>query len=103
MQFAEIQPTALLDICFMPISCLTYSCALKMEVLCSSETQMTYTGLHGVTSQQIIFHTPRSHDSDWDDCSLLGCDKSLPRNILSDHKGWNRKTVILKLLTYFTV
>jgi hypothetical protein len=37
------------------VSCLAYSSALKMEATCSSATQLTFNGLHGVISQKIEF------------------------------------------------
>jgi hypothetical protein len=34
-------------------SCLAYSSTLKMEASCSSETSLTFNGLHGIISQEI--------------------------------------------------
>jgi hypothetical protein len=44
---------SLLAACFMLVSCLNYSLTLKVKAICSSETLMTFTGLHGIISQQI--------------------------------------------------
>jgi hypothetical protein len=44
---------------FILVSCLSYSSILKMEVTCSSETWVDYSGLHGVMSQRTrLFHVP---------------------------------------------
>jgi hypothetical protein len=41
--------------CFMLFSCLAYSSALKMEVVCSSEMLTDFTGLHVVKCQKMNF------------------------------------------------
>jgi hypothetical protein len=47
--FSEEHITSIITL----VSCLTYS-ALKMEVVCSSETSVDFNGLHGVICQKTI-------------------------------------------------
>jgi hypothetical protein len=40
--------------CFTLVSCSAYPSTLKMEATCSPKTSLTFSGLHGVTSQKIV-------------------------------------------------
>jgi hypothetical protein len=43
---------ALLDTCFIPVSCLVYTSIVKIGAICSSETSVYFNGLHVVILQE---------------------------------------------------
>jgi hypothetical protein len=64
---------ALLDVCFMLVSCLAYSLILKMEATCSSETSVGFQWITWCCSQECRTHSHCFENSNPIICSVQSC------------------------------
>jgi hypothetical protein len=57
--------------CFIPVCCLVYSSILKMQVICSAECLLIFSGLNGIIPQNIeLFFLMLSHMATLKNCDV---------------------------------